>query len=56
MAAEAALVGAALTRASFDTAGVAALSNARGYGHNDFKIPLARRTLRATLAAAAGIT
>jgi xanthine dehydrogenase YagS FAD-binding subunit len=54
--AEAALAGAALTRASFDAAGVAALKNARGYGANDFKIPLARRTLRATLADAAGIT
>ncbi len=53
--AEAALVGAAVTRASFDAAGVAALRDARGYGHNDFKIPLARRTLRATLADAAGI-
>jgi xanthine dehydrogenase YagS FAD-binding subunit len=53
--AEAALAGAAVTRASFEAAGVAALRNARGYGHNDFKIPLARRTLRATLADAAGI-
>jgi xanthine dehydrogenase YagS FAD-binding subunit len=53
--AEAALAGAAVRRASFDAAGVAALGNARGYGHNDFKIPLARRTLRATLADAAGI-
>ena len=53
--AEAALVGAPATRASFDAAGVAALRDARGYGHNDFKIPLARRTLRATLAAAAGV-
>jgi xanthine dehydrogenase YagS FAD-binding subunit len=53
--AEAALAGAAVTRASFDAAGVAALRNARGYGHNDFKIPLARRTLRATLVEAAGI-
>jgi xanthine dehydrogenase YagS FAD-binding subunit len=52
--AEAALVGAALTRASFDAAGIAALRNARGYGYNDFKIPLARRTLRATLTDAAG--
>ena len=43
------------TRASFDEAGVAALRNARGYGYNNFKIPLARRTLRATLADAAGI-
>jgi len=48
--AEAALAGATLTRASYDAAGKAALKNARGYGHNNFKIPLARRTLRATLA------
>lgn len=54
--AEAALVGAPATRASFDAAGIAALRDARGYGHNDFKIPLARRTLRATLAAAAGVS
>lgn len=53
--AEAALAGAAVTRASFDAAGVAALKDARGYGHNDFKIPLARRTLRAALADAAVI-
>jgi xanthine dehydrogenase YagS FAD-binding subunit len=53
--AEAALVGATVTRASFDAAGIAALRSARGYGHNDFKIPLARRTLRATLADATGI-
>jgi xanthine dehydrogenase YagS FAD-binding subunit len=54
--AEAALVGAPATRASFDAAGVAALRDARGYGYNDFKIQLARRTLRATLAAAAGVS
>src|SRR6266851_2947340 len=53
--AEAALVGATVTRASFDAAGRAALRNARGYGHNDFKIPLARRTLRAALADATGV-
>jgi xanthine dehydrogenase YagS FAD-binding subunit len=52
--AEARLSGAMLTRASYDAAGTAALKNARGYGHNDFKIPLARRTLRATLAEATG--
>jgi xanthine dehydrogenase YagS FAD-binding subunit len=52
--AEAALVGLPATRASFDAAGTAALRDARGYGHNEFKIPLARRTLRAALAAAAG--
>jgi xanthine dehydrogenase YagS FAD-binding subunit len=54
--AEAALVGAPATRAAFDAAGIAALKNARGYGHNDFKIPLARRTLRATLAQAAQLS
>jgi len=53
--AEAALVGAPASRATFDAAGAAALKNARGYGHNDFKIPLARRTLRATLTQAAGL-
>jgi len=37
-----------------DAAGTAALKNAHGYGHNDFKIPLARRTLRAALAQATG--
>src|SRR5438105_13176984 len=53
--AEASLEGASATRASFDAAGAAALKDARGYGHNDFKIPLARRTLRATLADALGV-
>jgi xanthine dehydrogenase YagS FAD-binding subunit len=52
--AEATLSGATPTRASYDAAGTAALNNAHGYGHNDFKIPLARRTLRATLAEATG--
>src|SRR3984957_705166 len=52
--AEGALSGAALGRASYDAAGTAALKNAHGYGHNDFKIPLARRTLRAALAEATG--
>jgi xanthine dehydrogenase YagS FAD-binding subunit len=50
--AEAALIGATVTRASFDAAGHAALRNARGYGFNDFKIPLA---LRAALADATGL-
>ena len=53
-AAEAVLIGLPPTRVSFDAAGIAALRDARGYGRNDFKIPLARRTLRAALAAAAG--
>jgi xanthine dehydrogenase YagS FAD-binding subunit len=52
--AESALSGGALTRQSYDAAGAAALRNARGYGYNDFKIPLARRTLRAVLAEATG--
>ena len=55
-AAEAALTGRPPTLESFDAASDAALPDARGYGHNDFKIPLARRTLRATLAEAAGVT
>jgi xanthine dehydrogenase YagS FAD-binding subunit len=53
--AEAALIGATVMRATFDAAGRAALTNARGYGHNDFKILLARRTLRAALADATGL-
>jgi xanthine dehydrogenase YagS FAD-binding subunit len=53
--AEAVLSGATLSRQSYDAAGTAALINARGYGHNDFKIPLARRTLRAALIEATGI-
>jgi xanthine dehydrogenase YagS FAD-binding subunit len=52
--AENALLGATLTRQSYDAAGAAALRNARGYGYNDFKIPLARRSLRAALAEATG--
>jgi xanthine dehydrogenase YagS FAD-binding subunit len=52
--AERALTGATLTRRTYDAAGAAALANARGYGHNDFKIPLARRTLRAALADVTG--
>jgi xanthine dehydrogenase YagS FAD-binding subunit len=52
--AEGELRGAQLTRAAYDEAGAAALKDARGYGHNDFKIPLACRTLRATLAEVTG--
>jgi xanthine dehydrogenase YagS FAD-binding subunit len=54
-AAESALSGATLTRRTYDAAGAVALTSARGYGHNNFKIPLARRTLRATLAEATGV-
>jgi xanthine dehydrogenase YagS FAD-binding subunit len=46
---EAALVGQAPTEAVFAAAADALLADARGYGHNDFKIPLARRVLIAAL-------
>ncbi len=48
-AVEAALVGQVPTDAAFGAAADALLSDARGYGANDFKIPLARRTLIASL-------
>lgn len=51
--AEAALQGQTATEANFVLAADAELADARGYGSNDFKIPLARRTLVATLRAAA---
>ena len=35
--------------ATFEAAADALLADARGYGSNDFKIPLARRTLIASL-------
>jgi len=47
--AESALAGASLTDASAGAAADAVLAGARGFGHNDFKIPLLRRTLRAVL-------
>jgi xanthine dehydrogenase YagS FAD-binding subunit len=53
--AESVLIGAPVTLASFDAAGRAALKDARGHGYNDFKIPLARRTLRTVLADATGV-
>ena len=46
---EAALVGHAPTKEAFAAAADALVANAKGYGTNDFKIPLARRTLIATL-------
>ncbi len=46
---EAALVGQPATTATFEAAADALLADARGYGSNDFKIPLARRTLIASL-------
>jgi xanthine dehydrogenase YagS FAD-binding subunit len=48
-AVEAAIVGKPATAATFEAAADALLADARGYGHNDFKIPLARRTLIASL-------
>lgn len=51
--AERALVNAPATRASFQHAAKAALSGARGYGQNDFKIALAQRTLVRALELAA---
>jgi xanthine dehydrogenase YagS FAD-binding subunit len=47
--AEAALVGKPAGTEAFETAADALLKGARGYGHNDFKIVLARRTLIACL-------
>lgn len=48
-AVEAALVGQQASDKAFATAADALLAGARGFGSNDFKIPLARRTLIATL-------
>ena len=48
-AVEAALVGQAPSTAVFEAAADALLKDARGYGSNDFKIPLAKRTLIASL-------
>jgi len=46
---ESALIGRPAERATFEAAADALVASARGYGHNDFKIPLARRTLIACL-------
>lgn len=48
-AVEAALIGRAPSTETFTAAADALLADARGYGSNDFKIPLARRTLIASL-------
>ena len=48
-AVEAALVGQQPSTAAFEAAADALLAEARGHGSNDFKIPLARRTLIASL-------
>ena len=47
--AEATLTGASANARSFDAAATAFLDGARGYGSNDFKISLARRSLSAVL-------
>ncbi len=51
-AAEAALVGANANDEAWRRAADGVLAGARGFGHNDFKIPLLRRTLRAAAAEA----
>jgi len=51
--AETALVGRPATIATYQAAAQAAMKNAVGRGHNDFKIELAKRTLVTTLARAA---
>lgn len=49
-----ALLGRAPSTETFDRAADILLENAQGYGENDFKIPLARRTLHAVLEHATG--
>ena len=49
------LVGQRPDAALFDKAADVLLRDARGHGENDFKIPLARRTLAAVLAEATGV-
>jgi xanthine dehydrogenase YagS FAD-binding subunit len=48
-AAENTLTGAKANRETFERAAKAELSEARGYGYNDFKIELAKRTIAGTL-------
>jgi xanthine dehydrogenase YagS FAD-binding subunit len=48
--AEKALAGASLDGKAFDAAGEHAVAGAQGHGANDFKVPLARRTVSRTLA------
>jgi len=50
--AEERLIGASASEKTFDAVASDVLVGARGHGDNDFKIPLARRTLRAVLAEA----
>lgn len=53
-AVEAVLIGERPSKALFDKAADVLLANAQGHGGNDFKIPLARRTLHAVLAELTG--
>ena len=53
--AEAVLVGKAPDSSAFADAADAAFAGARGYGTNDFKVPLAHRTLQAVLTETARI-
>ena len=55
-AVEAALIGQAPTDAVFGAAADALLKDAKGYGTNDFKIPLTRRTLIASLRELTGVS
>jgi xanthine dehydrogenase YagS FAD-binding subunit len=48
------LIGEAPSEALFDRAADVLLRDAKGWGSNDFKIPLARRVLTATLREATG--
>jgi len=52
---EAVLVGQRPTGELFGKAADVLLAEAKGFGHNDFKIPLTRRTLRAVLADICGL-
>jgi xanthine dehydrogenase YagS FAD-binding subunit len=52
-AAESVLVNAKASESAFAAAGDAVLQGAHGQGHNDFKIPLARRVLAGVLGEAA---
>ncbi|MBR0552651.1 FAD binding domain-containing protein [Stakelama marina] len=54
--AEEMLVGKAPGKAAFEAAADALLADAQGFGSNDFKIPLARRTLIAVLRELTGVT
>lgn len=50
------MLGETPSTALFDKAADVLLEDARGYGENDFKIPLARRTLQAVLQEATGVS